>query len=281
MKRFFVIIIMAAFVIPLWGQSAVNLLRNPGFEVWDTSSTGQDSIPSYWHFFTRSVLCSGYVSKTMGYEGYGAGLVVIGDTSGYDASFYHYVNRIDTLPFANDTFLLYIRVKENSANIGGRFYCYWQDSAGVNVGAAVSSSYTSNSPDWQELYVTTARPGPNAVTFKFDFRIYKYATSEDSIIVDDAYFGPLLVGIAEKTLLNASIPSIVDNVLRMEFSALNNMPLEVSIFSADGRKLNTLYSGSIAGTMVLSKDMSLYRKGVYFVVVNSGGMSRQYRVIKL
>lgn len=281
MKRFFVIILVVAFATPLWGQSAVNLLRNPGFEVWDTSSTGQDSIPSYWHFFTRSVLCSGYVSKTTGFGGYGVKLVVVGDTSGYDASFYHYVNRIDTLPFANDTFLVYIRVNENSANISGRLYCYWQDSLGANVGTAVYSSYSANSPDWQELYFNTVRPASNATTFKFDFRIYKYATSEDSIIVDDAYFGPLVVGIGEKTLVNASVPSFVDNVLRMEFFAVNNMPLEVSIFSADGRKLNTLYSGNIAGTMVLSKDMSLYRKGVYFVVVNSGGMSRQYRVIKL
>ncbi|MEO0247417.1 MAG: FlgD immunoglobulin-like domain containing protein [candidate division WOR-3 bacterium] len=183
-----VFLYMLVTISPINGQ---NLISNPGFEVWDTSSTGQDSMPRFWHFFTRSVLCSGYVAKTNGYQGFGAKLVVIGDTSGYDASFYHYINRIDTLPFADDTFLVYMRVRENSAKISGRFWAYWLNSSGNIVGSAVSSSYTVNSEDWQEVYVKTLRPS-DGVTFKFEFRIYKYSSDEDSIIVDDAYFGPTI-----------------------------------------------------------------------------------------
>ncbi len=65
---------------------------------------------------------SGYLQKVPGYRGYGAQIVVIGDTSGYDAAFYHTVNRVDTLPFADDTFLVAIKVLDNSNGIRIRFF---------------------------------------------------------------------------------------------------------------------------------------------------------------
>lgn len=266
---------------PIWGQSAVNLLYNPGFEVWDTSSTGQDSIPRSWHFFTRSTLCSGYVAKVDGYQGFGAKLVVIGDTSGYDASFYHYINRIDTLPFADDSFFVYIRAKENSANIGGRFYAYWQDSDGNIVGSAVSSSYTTNSPDWQEIYAKTVRPSSSAVTFKFDFRIYKYATSEDSIIVDDAYFGPLMVSIFEKNNITTRIPSFVTRVLPVEVFLKGHTTLDIYLYSADGKRITTLYSGATSGVLSMNYDLKDLKQGIYFVLIKSGDYIKNSKVIKL
>lgn len=264
----------------LYAQQAVNLIYNPGFEVWDTSSTGQDSIPRFWHFYTRSVLTSGYVAKTNGYQGFGAKIVVVGDTSGYDAAFYHYINRIDTLPFADDTFLVYIRVKENSRNIGGRFWAYWLNSLGSIVGTAVSSSYTRDSSDWQEVYVKTVRPSSEAVTFKFEFRIYKYSTVEDSIIVDDAYFGPLLLSVSESRGLDLSIPTYFSSVLNLEFGEITPLEINLSLYDATGRFIRKLYKGRVV-TRNMSFDVSNLNRGVYFLFVESGAVRKIYRIIKL
>ncbi|MEO0258340.1 MAG: T9SS type A sorting domain-containing protein [candidate division WOR-3 bacterium] len=277
MKKFLVVaLIMFG---SLYAQQAVNLIYNPGFEVWDTSSTGQDSMPRFWHFFTRSVLCSGYVAKTNGYQGFGAKLVVIGDTSGYDASFYHYINGIDTLPFADDTFLVYMRVRENSAKISGRFYAYWLDSLGNPVGSAVSSSYTVNSEDWQEVYVKTLRPS-GAVTFKFDFRIYKYSTDEDSIIVDDAYFGPFLSSVSEESRFDLTIPKLVYSVLNLEFGQISPLEISLSLYDATGRFLQNLYKGRVVSRS-MSFDMSNLNRGIYFIFVESAAERKVYRIIKL
>ena len=280
MKRLLVVIGIAL-AVPLWAEG-YNLLLNPGFERWDTSSTGQDSMPKYWHLYIRGTGggVSGSVAKVPGYEGFGVKIAVVGDTSGYDASFYHYVNRIDTLPFANDTFLVSIWVKENSTNISGRFYCYWQDSAGNNVGSAVYSSYSANSSEWQEISVKTVRPGSNAVTFKYEFRIYKYATTEDSIYLDNAYFGPLVVSASERVNFDLRVPEIVFNSLPVEFSVNRALNINISLYGADGRKIRDLYSGMVNGTYKNAFSVKELKSGVYFIDVRGEGVNRQYKVIK-
>ncbi|MDI6851611.1 MAG: hypothetical protein QMD82_06740 [bacterium] len=279
MKKFLLVCLVCA--VPL-GAQVSNLLLNPDFESWDTSSVGQDSMPRFWHLSVRGTQggVSANIKKVEGFEGFGAKLAVVGDTSGYDASFYHIVYGIDTLPFADDTFLLSIMVKENSPNISGRFYCYWQDSIGNIVGSAVSSSYTTDSLDWQEVSLKTTRPDSTAVRFKFDLRIYKYSTVEDSIIVDKAYFGPLVVSVSERTSLDIKIPSTAVSTLPIEFSAIKPTKVDLFLYGVDGRKLSTLYSGLVSG--VLRKEFSLgyLKPGVYFVVADAEGTRKQYRVIK-
>ncbi|MGB4238164.1 MAG: T9SS type A sorting domain-containing protein [Candidatus Hydrothermia bacterium] len=280
MKKLLLTVFLLICTASMWAQGQ-NLIINPGFEMWDTSSTGVDSIPTAWHFYTKSAQCSGYVEKVEGYDGFGAKLVIAGDTSGYDATFYHYINGIDTLPFANDTFIVCIKAQENSGGIGGRIYSYWQDSEGGIVGGAVSTAYTTNSPDWQEIYVKTVRPATNAVTFKFDFRIYKYAASEDFIIIDDAYFGPLtLLTVPEQRSVVAKLPSMVGNVLSMDISLKEPSHVRITLYTPDGRCIKNLYEDNISGVNNLNFDISQLKKGVYFVVVDTKETRLSYRVLK-
>uniref|UniRef100_A0A7V3ZYJ8 T9SS type A sorting domain-containing protein n=1 Tax=candidate division WOR-3 bacterium TaxID=2052148 RepID=A0A7V3ZYJ8_UNCW3 len=275
------LVIGLSLAVPLWAEG-YNLLLNPGFELWDTSSTGQDSMPKYWHLYIRGTGggTSGYATKVDGYEGFGVKIVVTGDTSGYDASFYHYVNRIDTLPFADDTFLVSIWIRENSANIGARFWCYWQDSAGNYVGSAVSSGYSTNLADWQEITVKTVRPDTTAVTFKYDLRIYKYSTDEDSVYIDNAYFGPLAPSVSEVLNFNPSVPRVVFNTLPLKFSVDRPVNINISLYGADGRKVMELYNGVLNGTFRYDFPVEELRSGVYFVDVRGKGIRKQYKVIK-
>jgi hypothetical protein len=276
MKKLLVVIGLVL-AVPLWAEG-YNLLLNPGFERWDTSSTGQDSMPKYWHLYIKSG-ASGSVAKVPGYEGFGVKIAVTGNPSGYDASFYHFVNRIDTLPFANDTFLVSIWVKENSANISGRFYCYWQDSAGNTV-RTDSSRYSANASEWQEISFKTVRPADSAVTFRYEFRIYKYATTEDSIYLDNAYFGVLVLSASERVNFDLRVPEIVFNSLPVEFSVNRALNINISLYGADGRKIRDLYSGMVNGTYKNAFSVKELKSGVYFVDVRGEGVNRQYKVIK-
>jgi hypothetical protein len=278
MKKLLVVIGLAL-AVPLWAEG-YNLLLNPGFELWDTSSTGQDSMPKYWYLYIRgtSVGVSGSVAKVPGYEGFGVKIAVVGDTSGYDASFYQYVNRIDTLPFANDTFLVSIWVKENSAGIRGRFYCYWQDSVGHTV-RKDSSDYSTDSLVWQEISFKTVRPA-DAVTYRYAFRIYKSGSAEDSIYLDNAYFGLLVLSASERVNFDLRVPEIVFNSLPVEFSVNKALNINISLYGADGRKIRDLYSGMVNGTYKNEFSVKELKSGVYFVDVRGEGVNRQYKVIK-
>ncbi len=273
------LVFLIGLLIPVLGYGQ-NLLLNPSFESWDTSSTGIDSIPKFWHFFTRSSVVMGYVQKVPGFDGFGVQTVVIGDTSGYDAAFYHTVYRIDTLPFADDSLLLAIKVLENSNGISVRFYCYWKDSLGNNVGSAVQSSYSSDSPNWQELTVKTQRPSSDAKNFRFELRIYKYTVNPDSLILDEAYFGPVTTSVREKSSFSCKVPAIASEVLPVELSLSKPSNLVISLYTPDGRKVRTLYEGNVSGNMQSYFDVSRLERGVYFVVVNVDGISKNYRVIK-
>ncbi|MEO0285264.1 MAG: FlgD immunoglobulin-like domain containing protein [candidate division WOR-3 bacterium] len=168
-----------------------NLISNPGFEVWDTSSTGQDSMPRFWHFSLKSGI-SATAEKVSGFSGFGAKLNITGDVSGYDAEFYHYVLGVDTLSFSGDSFLAAIKVFDADTNIRVRLYCRWQDTLNAIL-QTDSTDYTVDSTGWQELFVKSRRPD-GAVKYRFQLRIYKRTNFQGlaSVIVDDAYFGPTI-----------------------------------------------------------------------------------------
>jgi hypothetical protein len=147
------------------------------------------------------------------------------------------------------------------------------------VGSAVYSSYSANSSEWQEISFKTVRPA-NAVTFKYDFRIYKYATTEDSVYLDNAYFGPLVVSVSERVNFDLRVPEIVFNSLPVEFSVNRALNINISLYGADGRKIGDLYSGMVNGTYKNEFSMKELKSGVYFVDVRGEGVNRQYKVIK-
>ncbi len=111
-------------------------------------------------------------------------------------------------------------------------------------------------------------------------RIYKSKTGPDSLILDEAYFGPTNLSIFEKSTFSCQIPPIIGGVLPVELSINKSSNLQISLYTTDGRRGRTFYEGTASGNMQSNFDVSKLEKGVYFVVVNVDGVSKNYRVIK-
>ncbi len=277
MKKFLVVaLIMFG---SLYAQEAVNLIYNPGFEVWDTSSTGQDSMPRFWHFYLKSGI-SATAEKVSGFSGFGAMLNITGDVSGYDAEFYHYVLGVDTLSFSGDSFLAAIKVFDADTNIRVRLYCRWQDTLNAIL-QTDSTDYTVDSTGWQELFVKSRRPD-GAVKYRFQLRIYKRTNFQGlaSVIVDDAYFGPFLSSVSEESRFDLTIPKLVYSVLNLEFGQISPLEISLSLYDATGRFLQNLYKGRVVSRS-MSFDMSNLNRGIYFIFVESAAERKVYRIIKL
>ena len=122
-------------------------------------------------------------------------MIIVTGAAGFIAS-----NMISKLNIAgyNDIVIIddfSIKVKDNTDVIKSRWYCYWQDNTGSNIGSAFNQSYLStNSPDWQLFETATTTAPAGAVQVKFDIRIYFTGTpAGESILLDDA---SLTVGVA-------------------------------------------------------------------------------------
>jgi len=85
---------------------------------------------------------------------------------------------------AGGTYILSYYFMDNDTNAKTRIWSKWQDAGGSQVGDAIESDYSADSPDWQEYNETFIAP-VGAVQFYLEVRVYKEAVEGGYVYYDD------------------------------------------------------------------------------------------------
>ncbi len=261
-----------------------NLLRNHGFEDWIPGSQGQDSIPEYWNFsFLPGI--SGTLTRTDGYDGYGIRIDLLGNRLGYDLEFYQVISGgvVDSI------YALSIKAKKNSGNPGIQFYSVWLDECEQEVGFPVASGIFGLGDDWEQFEMQAEKPQlPDdypyeIVGLRFGIRIHKSISEVESVVLDNAFFGPIILNLRESKTRSKRLSyiSAKGNVLQLEYgSGLSGM-VKVEVYSIHGIKVREETLSLIGGSEKISFDIRELPPGVYVIVMVQDNFSEFFKLLKL
>lgn len=205
----------------LWGQ---NLLLNPGFELWDTNSVGQDSFPTSWNYSTSGSLTNLTFKKVEGYTGYAFQVSYGGNPSGWDFMITQLID-ISSFPIT-ETLVASVRIKSfGNNNLRGRLWFSFYRTDNTFVSGAGPDNYTDpSSTSWQVSSYKFTRTSEERSFVRFEVRLYKSNPNIDSVLIDDAYLSPTIkdVEVLNISSLTYVVLKNTENTFTVKFK--NNGP---------------------------------------------------------
>lgn len=240
--------------------NAQNLITNPGFESWDSSTT--PAKPTGWTFVSAGVE-----------QGTGAAVVHNGTsslkaTAPASGTLNSY---IDITATPNTTYTLGYWILDNDANARGRVWVQARTATAnitwTSAGDFQPSTYSTDSPAWTYVTATATTPATTEI-LRFDLRTYSAGSGNGVVYYDDAN---LQVG---GTLATTEIPKSEHRLIK--FSLVDSELTFATKSTVEVYDLN----GKLIKKADVNDDTKLYvgdlSKGTYIVRgIANGSLSSQ------
>ncbi len=226
-------------------------LRNPGFEVWVNDS------PAFW---IRQSGITWAKDSSHVHSGNYSLMVMSSDRENI------YSDTITVIP--GDTYYFSIWVYENTTG-RARLLVRWQNDRG-NWDNDWSSSYSSDSSEWQELTFSWTAP-PSARKAMLGVRFYVSNKDAGPFYLDDAFLQDVTdVHEPPGKVLRDVKARYVASKLTISLYSTKEGEAELRLYDATGRLISGSTVSLHPGLNIIEKDIRLIN-GVYFVSIESNG----------
>lgn len=260
MKKIFTILGIAAASFAL---AQGNLLPNPGFESWDSTST--PAKPTGWSFISAT----GVTQETSVVHSGTSSVKNVAPATGNTS-----VN-VDVPATPNTTYTLGYWVLDNDPNARSRHWVQAR-TATTNItwtSPFQPSTYTTDDPAW--VFVTATATTPAATELlRFDFRTYSQGAAGGAVYLDDVQ---LVVGNVLSVMdVNTFDKQIIINTL-VEEDITFRLPMRstVNIYTMAGKLVS---SNRVSDGQVLNAQH--LEKGYYLVTVDNGTSKISRKILK-
>ncbi len=163
------------------------------------------------------------------------------------------------------------------------------DECGQEVGFPVASGILGFGDDWEQFEIQAEKPQlPDdypyeIVGFRFGIRIHKSISGVESVVLDNAFFGPIILNLVESKTrsIKRNYISAKGNVMQLEYGSSLSGLVKVEVYSIHGIKVREETLSLIGGSEKISFDIRELPPGVYVVVMVQDNFSEFFRLLKL